>query len=115
MAAVNCYRGEIWFADLEPGKGREQAGQRPCLIVSDDRLNRSPAGLVIAIPITSKDKGIPSHVEINPPEGGLKVRSFIKCEDVRSISTDRLIKALGSVKTPTLNQVEQRLRLLLNL
>lgn len=115
MAAVNCYRGEIWFVDLDPSKGREQAGRRPCLIVSDDRLNRSPANLVIAIPITSKDKRIPSHVEINPPEGGLKVRSFAKCEDIRSISTDRLIKALGSVKTPTLNQVEQRLRLLLSL
>jgi mRNA-degrading endonuclease toxin of MazEF toxin-antitoxin module len=61
------------------------------------------------------DKGIPSHVEINPPEGGVKLRSFIKCEEVRSISTDRLVKALGSVKTPTLHQVEQRLRLLLNL
>lgn len=96
-------------------KGREQAGRRPCLIISDDRLNRSPADLVIAIPITSKDKGIPSHVEINPPEGGLKVRSFIKCEDIRSISTDRLVKVLGTVKTSTLDNVGQRLRLLLNL
>lgn len=115
MAAVNCYRGEIWFTDLEPAKSREQGGQRPCLIVSDDRLNRSPADLVIAIPITSKDKRIPAHVEINPPEGGLKVRSFAKCEDIRSISTDRLIKMLGTVKVSTMNQVEQRLRLLLNL
>lgn len=115
MGAVNCYRGEVWFVDLDPSKGREQAGRRPCLIVSDDRLNRSPADLVIAVPITSKDRRIPSHVEISPPEGGLKVRSFIKCEDIRSISTDRLINVLGSVKTATMNQVSQRLRLLLNL
>ena len=115
MPTVNCYRGEIWFVDLNPTKGREQAGQRPCLIVSDDRLNRSPADLVIAIPITSKDKGIPSHVEITPPEGGLKVRSFIKCEDIRSISTDRLVKVLGTVTISTLDKVGQRLRLLLNL
>ena len=115
MAIVNCHRGEIWFADFDPGKGREQGGHRPCLIVSDDRLNRSPAELVIAIPITAKDKRIPSHIEINPPEGGLKIRSFIKCEDIRSISTERLVKALGSVKTSTLDRVEQRLRLLLNL
>ena len=115
MAANNCHRGEIWFVDLDPTKGREQAGRRPCLIVSDDRLNLSPAALIIAIPITSKEKGIPSHVEINPPEGGLQVRSFIKCEDLRSISTDRLIKVLGTVKLSTLAQVEQRLRLLLNL
>jgi mRNA interferase MazF len=78
-------------------------------------LNRSPADLVIAIPITSKDKGIPSHVAISPPEGGLKVRSFIKCEDIRSVSTDRLVKALGTVTISTLDNVAQRLRLLLNL
>jgi mRNA interferase MazF len=115
LAAHNCHRGEIWFIDLNPTKGREQAGRRPCLIVSDDRLNRSPADLVIAIPITSREKGIPSHVEVNPPEGGLQIRSFIKCEDIRSISTDRLIKLLGAVKISTLGQVEERLRLLLNL
>jgi mRNA interferase MazF len=115
LATVNCYRGEVWFVDLDPTKGREQAGRRPCLIVSDDRLNNSPADLVVVIPITSKDKGIPSHVEINPPEGGLQLRSFIKCEDIRSISTDRLVKVMGTVKISTLDKVGQRLRLLLNL
>lgn len=115
MASVNCYRGEVWFVDLDPTKGREQTGRRPCLIISDDRLNRSPADLVIVIPITSRDKGIPSHVELNPPEGGLQLRSFIKCEDIRSISTDRLIKVMGTVKITTLDKVGQRLRLLLNL
>ena len=101
--------------DLNSGKGREQAGRRPCLIVSDDRLNRSQADLVIVLPITSKDKRIPSHVELVPPEGGLQLRSFIKCEDIRSISTDRLIKAMGRVNPMTLDSVEKRLRLLLNL
>jgi mRNA interferase MazF len=115
LPEVNCYRGELWFVDLDPSKGREQSGRRPCLIVSDDRFNRSAADLVIIIPITSKDKGIPSHVEINPPEGGLKLRSFIKCEDIRSISIERLIKVMGTVKLSTLESVGQRLRLLLNL
>ncbi len=87
---ANPSRGEIWTADFSPTIGREQAGLRPCLIVSADGLNRSRAELVIVLPITSKAKGIPSHVEVNPPEGGLTVRSFIKCEDIRSISTTRL-------------------------
>ena len=115
MPVVNCHRGEVWFVDLNPTKGREQAGRRPCLIISDDSLNRSPADLVIVIPITSKHKNIPSHVEMVPPEGGLQLRSFIKCEDIRSISTDRLIKAMGKVDRATLDRVEERLRLLLNL
>jgi mRNA interferase MazF len=115
LAAVNCHRGEVWFVDLAPTKGREQSGRRPCLVVSDDRFNRSPADLVIVVPITSKDKRIPSHVGMNPPEGGLQVRSFIKCEDVRSISTERLVRVMGTVKTATLESVADRLRLLLSL
>lgn len=112
---ANCYRGEVWFVNLDPIRGREQAGSRPCLIVSDDGLNHGRADLVIVIPITSRAKGMPSHVEVNPPEGGLQVRSFIKCEDIRSISTERLIRVMGTVTLPTLEQVGQRLRLLLNL
>jgi mRNA interferase MazF len=112
---ANCYRGEVWFVDLNPTKGREQAGSRPCLIVSDNGLNHSSADIVIVIPITSKAKGIPSHVEVSPPEGGLQMRSFIKCEDIRSISTDRLIRVMGTVSLPTLERVGQSLRLLLNL
>ncbi|MEJ1933096.1 type II toxin-antitoxin system PemK/MazF family toxin, partial [Nostoc sp. NIES-2111] len=83
-------RGEVWLVDLNPVRGHEQAGKRPGLIISVDLFNQSPSGLIIVLPITSKDKGIPFHVEINPPEGGIKVQSFIKCEDVRSISVERL-------------------------
>lgn len=46
-------RGEIWEVDLDPRKGREQAGVRPCLIVSTDGLNRSKFGTVIVCPITT--------------------------------------------------------------
>ncbi len=80
-------RGDIWLVDLNPTLGREQRGVRPCLVVSTDLFNHGLAELIIALPITSKDKRIPSHVAIAPPEGGLKVRSFVKCEDIRSIST----------------------------
>lgn len=46
-------RGEIWEVDLDPRKGREQAGIRTCLIVSTDGLNRSKFGTVIVCPITT--------------------------------------------------------------
>lgn len=54
-------------------------------------------------------------MEVQPPEGGLNLRSFIKCEDIRSLSVDRLETCLGSVSTTTLAQVEDRLRILLDL
>lgn len=108
-------RGEVWLVDLSPVRGREQAGTRPSLIVSVDRFNQSAATLAICLPITSKDKKIPFHVSIDPPEGGLTAKSFIKCEDVRSLSSERLIKRLGSVSAETMNQVEARLRILMGL
>ena len=67
------------------------------------------------IPITTKEKGIPFHVAISPPEGGVSKKSFIKCEDIRSVSTERLSKCLGTVSLETLKAVEERLKILLDL
>jgi len=112
---VQPARGDVWLVDLNPVRGHEQAGKRPCLIISVDLFNQGPAGLVVVLPITSKQKGIPFHVELSPPEGGLKTLSFIKCKDVRSISTERLEKRLGSVSLKTLAAVEDRLKILMGL
>jgi len=62
-------RGEVWTVNLNPVRGHEQAGYRPGLVVSADTFNHGLAGLLVIIPITTKEKGIPFHVIINPPEG----------------------------------------------
>lgn len=108
-------RGEIWMANLDPVRVHEQSGVRPCLIVSDDSFNAGPAGLVIVLPVTSKEKNVRSHVEVHGGEGGLRQRSFIKCEDVRSISKERLSRRLGLISSATLEAVEDVLRILMNL
>jgi mRNA interferase MazF len=108
-------RGEIWLVDLNPVRGHEQAGTRPCLIFSVDQFNQSAADVVVAIPLTSKFKGVPLHVEILPPEGGLKILSYIKCEDVRSLAKERLLKCLGKITENSLALVEDRIRILLGL
>lgn len=108
-------RGEVWLATLDPTVGREQAGTRPALIISDDLFNQSHAELVVVLPITSKSKNVRSHVPVSPPEGGLQVASYIKCEDVRSISIQRFGRRLGKVSAQTMNEVEQRLRIILSL
>jgi mRNA interferase MazF len=105
----------VWLVDLNPVRGHEQAGKRPGLVISVDIFNQGAAGLAVVLPITSKDKGIPFHVEVNPPEGGLKTTSFVKCEDVRSVSTERFEKRLGTVSLNTLAAVEDRLKVLLGL
>jgi mRNA interferase MazF len=110
------FRGDVWLFEPEEGRGHEQTGTRPGLILSIDRFNRSGADLVLIIPLTSRHKiGIPWHVEVLPPEGGVTMRSSIKCEDLRSSSTERLIRWLGTVSAETLHEVEERVRVLLGL
>jgi mRNA interferase MazF len=111
----DALRGEIWNVNLDPTRGREQRGTRPALIVSHSTFNRSAAELVVVVPLTTTDRGIPLHVRIDPPEGGLKRSSFAKIEDVRSISKERLTSRFGSVTAKTLAEVADRLRILLDL
>ena len=108
-------RGEVWTVDLSPTRGREQSGMRPALVLSADAFNAGPAELVVVLPLTTKEKGIPFHVEIHSPEGGVSQPSYIKCEDIRSISKERLKDRWGAVRNETLSQVEDRLRILLDL
>ena len=109
-------RGEVWIADLEPTRGNEQMGERPVLIVSTDRFNQGRARLVVVVPFTTRRRGLPIHVEVRPPDGGLREISFAMCEQVRSLAVDRLAPhPFGSVPAPVLSAVENRLRLLLAL
>ena len=108
-------RGEIWLINLDPTKGHEQAGTRPGLVVSTDYFNSGPADLVVIVPLTTTQTGIPLHIEVNPPEGGLKKRSFIKCDSIRSVTKECLIERWGIVSDETMLKVEKCLRILLEL
>lgn len=89
----------------------------PVLIISDDAFNAGPAGLVMTAPLTSKvakSKNIPAHIRIDPPEAGLKTPSVILCDQLRTISKDRLGKApWGKASDSTLGKVDHTLRVLL--
>lgn len=113
--SISPKRGDVWYVDLDPVRGREQGRTRPALIVSADILNAGPAELVIVIPITTTDRRIPTHIQIDPPEGGLTRRSFAKAEDIRSISTLRLQNRLGRISDQTLRRVEDALVVLLDI
>ncbi len=108
-------QSEVWDVDLNPTVGREQAGTRPALIVSDDSLNRSARDLVIVAPITGTIRGFPTHVPVHPPEGGLMKPSVILVENVRSVSKARLIRRRGVVSAGTMGQVKHILRIVLDL
>lgn len=113
--AARPSRGDVWLVGLDPPVGHEQGGTRPAVIVSADGLNHGRSGMTIALPITSVRKGVPFHVEVQPPEGGLDRTSYVKCEDIRAISTERLIRRLGNMHPDSLNTIADRMRALLDL
>jgi mRNA interferase MazF len=108
-------RADVWLVDLNPPQGHEQGGVRPALVVSTDAFNHGRSGMTIVLPITSVDQRIPFHVAVDPPEGGLSQPSYIKCEDVRAVSTARLKRRLGRVSADTMSQASELLRALLEL
>ena len=108
-------RGEIWLVDLDPTVGHEQRGRRPALVVSADTFNQGPAELLIAVPVTSVMKGIPSHVAIAAEASGLERDSYAVCEQVRCVSRGRLHRRLGRAPHPVMDAVARWLRVLLEL
>lgn len=115
MSPAKPSRGEIWFLNFDPTQGREQAGSRPARVIFVDGFNYGPADLVVVLTVTSVAKGIPFHVAISPSEGGGRQASFIKCEDIRSVSRSRLRERWGAVKPDTMAAVEDRLRILMGI
>lgn len=109
-------RGEIWYANLDPVAGHEQAGRRPCLIISDDRNNHGPSGLVVILPLTRTKRANPFHVPIDPPEGGVTSSSVILCDQIRTISSEeRFTEKWGDVTPATMRKVEDRIKIFLSL
>jgi len=93
--------------------GHLQGEARPVLVVSDDYLNEGPLQKIIAVPLSTRQRGYASHVSLplhNP-------RAWIYCEDVRSISLLRLKERAYREPVPqaVMDEVERRLKLLLGL
>jgi mRNA interferase MazF len=109
-------RGEVRVVDLDPTRGHEQAKARPCIVVSDDRFNRSASGLVVVVPLTTVGRGIPWHVRVDQDDGGVRQESWAMTDQVRAVSRDRLIgDPWGRVSSGVMAAIEERLRLLLGL
>lgn len=96
-------RGEVYWADLKPVKGREQAGRRPVLVISHDVFN-DRSGTVIAMAITSQAQraGFPLNLEITEP--GMPKRSWLKISQIRTLSLLRLGKRIAVLSPELVNE-----------
>lgn len=102
MAAV--LRGEIYWADLDPGRGQEQAGHRPVLVLSHDVFNQR-SGTVIALAITSQPQRAGYPLTWHLPLGLLPRDSWVKISQVRTLSTERLGERLARLPEDDLHRI----------
>lgn len=101
-------RGDIRWADLNPVRGHEQAGERPVLVISHDVFNER-SGTVIAVALTSREPraGFPLTLEVQA--GGLPKRSWAKLGHVRTLSTERIGRRLARASDEDLARVVEGL------
>lgn len=97
-------QGEIWYADLNPVRGSEQAGFRPIVVLSGDLLN-TYLNIVIVAPLTTKIKNYKGHPILSPDKtNGLKSESELLVFHIRSVSKDRLVRKQGRIGKEALQQ-----------
>lgn len=109
-------RGDILLVSLDPSVGSEQSKTRPCVVVSSNAANNSLArrgrGVLTVVPITSNVRTIyPFQVLLRPEDSGLTIDSKAQAEQVRSISSDRIVRTLGRVSAESLRELDDALRL----
>jgi len=101
-------RGDIYWAELDPTVGHEQAGRRPVLVLSQTVFN-DRSGTVIAIALTSQEPraGFPLTLELK--KTGLPKRTWAKISQIRTLSTKRLAGRLASCHPTELQRVVEGL------
>ncbi|MBI2891678.1 MAG: type II toxin-antitoxin system PemK/MazF family toxin [Nitrospirae bacterium] len=101
-------RGEIRWADLNPVRGREQAGLRPVLVLSHDVFNER-SGTVIAVALTSQPQraGFPLTLELQAPK--LPKRSWVKISQIRTVAAERIGARLKHASPEEIAQVVEGL------
>lgn len=113
-------RGEIWLVDLEPVRGSEANKRRPAVIVSNDRANSIASqlgrGVVTVVPVTSNtDRIFAFQARLPAASTGLRQDSKAQAEQVRSIAVERLGSVLGRASVDAMAQLDDALRLHLQL
>ena len=108
---------QVWLADLNPTVGREQQGVRPCVVVSSGLHCAFPIPMVIVVPLTTVDRGLPHHVPIGVSPSGLRERSWARTDDVRAMSEQRFAasRPLGVLSEAEREAVRTQLRLMIDL
>jgi mRNA interferase MazF len=109
-------RGEIFLVELDPVRGSESSKTRPAIVVSSNAVNDSAEhrgrGVVTVVPITANLRHVFAFQVLLPSDDtGLARDSKAQAEQVRSVSTERLVRRIGVVGAERMSQVDEALRL----
>jgi len=99
----------VW-AELDPVRGREQAGRRPVLVIASDLYLEQADTLAIIVPVTTSNRAWPNHVLLTGPGLALDQPSFAMTEQPRTVIRDRLFDVAGIVDRATMTAVDGWLR-----
>ena len=106
---------ELWLTDFGDPCPGEPAHRRPALVIGPPATFGPDVPFVIVLPLTSTDRGLSVHVEVEPnPATGLHELSYVQCELIRSISRRRFVHRLGQIDSVTSTVVSNILRTLLD-
>ena len=105
-------RGDVVRVRLDPVQGSEQAGERPVLILSPDIINAHSPVLLVA-PLTSRktSRVYPFEALVDPPEGGLRIRTKVLLLQMRAVDKNRLRGRYGSLAPETMRRVDEALKI----
>lgn len=103
-------RGAVVSIELDPVRGREQAGRRPALVVASDMYLEQADTLATIVPATSTDRGWPNHVLLRGRELELPQSTFAMTEQPRTVTRERIVDDSGTVDAATMQDVDRWLR-----
>jgi mRNA interferase MazF len=109
------WRGEVYDVDLGQPIGHEPAFDRPAIVVSTDIVDNGPGEIVVVVPVGSKSYGLRSHVEVGAGASGLDGPSYARCDQVRVVSSRRLLNRRGIIDPDEMHSIDQALRFILDL
>ena len=106
-------RGEVWMVNFNPGRGSEQRGLRPALIVQNDVGNQYAATTIVAA-ITSTIRVYPVTVPLKRGQGGLAKSSMVNLAQILTIDMSRLQRRVGVLPPEVINRVDAAVRISLD-
>jgi len=113
---MTCCRGEVYWVDWPEGRGSEQRGRRPALVVQNDRGNRSsPTTVLAAISSAPLPRVYPFTVILEAGEAGLPIPCHVNCAHLMTVDQGRLRERAGDLSPDKVREVQEALRYELDL